>query len=216
MNTWSKESVLRFNLLELSDLFEESLELCLKPYPKGYYKELDEHPTFTPNEAYFCYGSGNMNIELNRIKYPVYNESGVLVFDPRPYLNSGINIDSIFKDKPSLPYRGFNIIKAIITDLVLGLQKEREYTKRTESEILLDFLRPDLNIEFDDSVLNCFDQLKNYLLEIKQAVIDFIDQDYYNEYHIESDKNVLIITKGADFRIKEYYRLKEIIDNISL
>lgn len=237
MLTHSKESVLRINLFDVSMNIEDLYANYLIPETQGLYLLNQEKPTLVLGEQYYYYKKETV---LDNYKEPVNVTESIATKVPLIDIYDVKNLDTIiydvngnevldtrrFKDTKNwyfkastLPFTGFNLIRDILDSFVFKQLEYGSFPKSNTEDILERYIKfnpKTSKTEKRETTDFISERIDSIIREYKNIIIEFMNHDYYHEYEIDSNKSLdFILVKKQDFRIKEYYRLKAIVDKLT-
>lgn len=212
------QSSLLLNLRDASESIEYKLEEYLADYPIGYYLVGHSKPTLL-DKLYYTYSRDSGGTKRHAflvgiekiVKEPLYDEFANIAFDPG---DKEVILDKHFLKVPSESFRGFEIVSGVLDNLVFKLLEYGHYSHRTFTDVITPLLKVGLkeNKEFLEEL---WDKVSPELTELTTTVIDFMNRDYKLEYDITYPRLMFMrITKGEDFRIAEYERIKKLYPNL--
>lgn len=166
---------------------------------KRYYRARDIVFTPGPGAKSFKIENAKSIEDLNTLKKDfddIYDDTMTLVIDS----NKLRRIAKFLSDKPSVPVVPVRLAIGAISKKISQYSRSHVTTPRNYDPTNL--IRPEYLSEFDqDDEMVAFP----YLMD---KVTSFIADDLWNIYSVDVKGTAVVITKGLDWRILEYYRMK--------
>ena len=183
---------------------EDVLEKFIEP-KRGIYLYNSTKPLLNLEDNKYYLENGGLIETLSDLKnstgYILDNKGNVIISETRLK-----RITKILLDKPNTPVTAIEFIIRTIENFILGSTVSEYKILVYENKNLLK--NPD-DYEFVNNNVSIV------LNEVFEDLNDFINTDVYNIYEFDKKGNLLIIYKKQDFRIVEYYRLKDVLSNLN-
>lgn len=182
-------------------MLEQSNYGILKPYQEGWYLPGESKPLIVAGEQYYKpEGFGYYHLvpvqDVMQEQCDIYNGLGVKIIGPETLRNKS----KLLTPQPTIPSRGLRLFKDII-DYCIAEPSQWMHTSVYERRIRSAFL---------DELYDCIDieSVKGGMYNSITQVRHFIGEDVWNYYNTRFYGLDLVIDKCADYRICEWYRLK--------
>lgn len=244
MITHSKESVLRINLYDVSEEIEDRYFNYLVRWVPGMYLQGASQPILVEGQNYHYFNKEQQQavdgviidssvlvkiplIDIYNLKdldTVIYDENDEEILDTRLYKK----VHCAFNKAPTMPFTGFNIVKDILESYVFSQVQYQAFPKIDVVDILEKYYEPLQVAGADSKTLKHFqnerragqeinaERISTLVQEYKNIIQEFMNRDYFHEYEVTVNKAFdFVLVKKQDFRIKEYYRLKAIVDRLN-
>ena len=157
---------------------------------------------YTPPGGTVTYISHSRNLPEDRmlfsfeIKEAVYSSTGTMLMNQR----SMSAAKQMLSYHPTVPTRGITLIKAVVDNKIMSWCPWAK-TGYTERSILTHF-RPNITPE------TIIDDIEVLLTETISRLSEFVGDDVWNYYFIKFVGYDLVVEKGQDHRLCEWYEKK--------
>lgn len=186
-----------------ASLVEQQYQPHLLPSPEGYYKLGERLPCIVPGRQYFtCGRDSNMNITYMEMTDIANTNDTVFDADGNPVANKYVmqNKRTLLFPRPTIPARGMSVIQKVI-DYELACMSPMLHIPYAESKIISEF-KPEFRDLVDISMLRMICRYTTADLHT------FIGNDTWNYYYTKLTGIDLLVEKGPDHRVVEWYDMK--------
>ena len=192
--------------------FSDELIDCLQPAPNGIYIKghIDPLIDFSDHSKQYYSRSAWHNKKTNKIDIPdivnqqsflestepIYDDLGRVIMKTPPFLNR-----SIYLTEPSHHYSGIYLVLNFVNRFLMKLNPNSMQLSRIfHHRLSIEHFVKEESMEIFDSLL------ENSLQELTRKLYDFVGRDYFHVYSLKINNTTMLIEKGNDFRVIEYYR----------
>lgn len=189
---------LLISVISYATLLENQFSDWLLPPPQGVYTPGSSIPSLVPNRHYFVKTDSGMALVTN------IDEIVADVFDVnhKVVLNRYVmqNKNRMLTPHPTIPVRGIQLIQKLIEFEITKILRWCPHAHGYENRILTEF-KPEFRSSVDIQVIR---EAGRY---ITQQVHEFIGRDDWNYYHTSISGVDIVIEKGPDYRVCEWYQM---------
>lgn len=198
------EAAIILPILAQASILEANFGNILIPPKPGLYTPGRTEPVFTPSGEYYTkdllrqeWVRVNNNALFSfEIKEAVYSSTGTMLMNQR----SMSAAKQMLSYHPTVPTRGITLIKAVVDNKIMSWCPWAK-TGYTERSILTHF-RPNITPE------TIIDDIEVLLTDTISRLSEFVGDDVWNYYFIKFVGYDLVVEKGQDHRLCEWYEKK--------
>jgi len=201
------------DILPLAERLEEKLQEFLPDYPVGWYLPNQEEAVIVPGKYYYVYRNRGGVVayredagDVRELNEDVYDDNGELVL--RATKNPKETFKRFLTDRPTLPVHGLQIITSLMAAQIYRLLAYRELDGLpivSDEEVVINAMNGEYSRSRRLSV-EMREWLNDLLREIRTDVVAFIKHHDWAEYQINRNAGNLIIIRGMDWRVRDWYR----------
>lgn len=191
-------SRLLISVISYATMLEGQFGDWLLPPQQGVYTPGSLTPSLVPNRHYFIRENGNMVIVTNLDEVV----SDVFDINHKVVLNRYVmqNKNRMLTPHPTIPVRGIHLIQKLIEFEITSVLRWCPHAHGCENRILNEF-KPEYRNSVDIQIIR---EAGRY---ITQQVHDFIGNDDWNYYHTAIIGVDIVVEKGPDYRVCEWYQM---------
>lgn len=186
----------------VAELIERQYSKQLQPSPQGYYMVGSAIPAVIPNRNYYTAAVDHNNnliftqvTDFENTNTAIYDEQGILILNTFTMLNKR----SLLYRKPTIPAKGISVLAKLI-EYEISLVSPILSVGVAEDSVRKEF-KPEVSAGINIQTLQ---EVARYILT---EVMQFVGTDTWNYYYTKKQGINIILEKGPDHRVCEWYRL---------
>lgn len=195
------QSRLLLSVLSYATLLESQFGEWLLPAAPGVYMPGNMLPSMVPEKPYFIRVANGSLVKIeniDEIEEPVLDANHAVVLNAYVMQNK----KRLLSPRPTIPVRGIRLIQKLIDFEITSVLRWCGHAYGCETRIRQEFLH-EYRYSVDIGVL------REHVRYVTQQVHDFIGHDDWNYYHTTILGPDIVIEKGPDYRVCDWYRMME-------
>jgi hypothetical protein len=192
-----------FDMLNLAQQIEDEFVGVLPPYQDGWYLPNKEVPAIRKGGTYFVRGEDKQERPFTKpedldIVSNVFDTDGEMVVPWRNF--------TMLTPRPTLPYNGMRIIKAIVNNLIDGSFAKKAYVQSSLTDAIVNVIYGN-TADVPNHIQYFAERVADMAIDLRTDLVNFIGKDKWAMYHVRPLGHTgLIIERGQDFRIMDWER----------